>query len=427
MQVMHCMTAEYRLIWPFDALTVIAAANATLIVLAAAFLIFYLSLRRGRRLRDWGNGHRNLFRIAGVGILVSVFLIAWFQTGWYRHGIALFVAGVSGLVWMLFAAALTAQRTIRIQTMLWGTSCVSLVFAGWSMGISRFRSRARMIGEIRSAGGRVTEVFWLVQREESNLPKWSVSIFGQPDMMVDHLSIPVELFSPAAVRSWCFDDVTSLHLYSEKERTPVIKTEAIEAIPTGTKLESFQVSGCSIDERGIEMLGQFDGIETLRLQLQGNALPRQLGQFKTLRSFYLTNAIVDEGFIQSISTLPSLYDMTLVDPVFEINNSTESDTAISYLTITGGTLDAKSLTVLGSYGRSVRLIECRLRLHGDDSLEMPETKALYIERCGLTDAMLLRFAGLPKLNWITSRGDAVTQSGCVAFEAKGPDVAIESY
>lgn len=423
---MHRMTAEYRLIWPFDALSMIAAANATLIVLAAALVVFYLALRRGRRLREWGIAHRNLFRIGGIGILASVFLIAWVQTGWYRHGIALFVAGVSGLVWMLFVAALTAERTIRIQTMLWVMLCFSMVFAGWSMGIGRSYRRARMIEEIRSAGGRVSEVSWWDQRDVLNLPQWSVSIFGQSSMMVDHIAVPVEVFSPAAVRSWCFDDVTSIRIFSDKKLTPVIRSDAIEAIPTGSKLERFHVSGCSIEERGIEVLSRFGSIETLRLHLQGNALPRQLGQFKTLRSLYLTNAIVDDDFIKSIRTLPSLYDMTLVDPVFEMNYSAKPEIAISYLTITGGTLDAASLSVLGSYGSSMRLIGCRILLHGDDSLEMLETKRLWIEQCGLTNAMLLRFAGLPKLNWITSRGDAVTQNGREAFEAKRPDVAVES-
>lgn len=84
---------NYRLIWPFEAMSIIALANAVLISVAVIALIIYAVFRQARRLRDWARDRRTAWAVIGVGLLVGVLLIAYFQDGWFRHGIALFVAG----------------------------------------------------------------------------------------------------------------------------------------------------------------------------------------------------------------------------------------------------------------------------------------------------------------------------------------------
>ena len=139
----------------------------------------------------------------------------------------------------------------------------------------------------------------------------------------------------------------------------------------------------------------------------------------------MSGAVVDDDFVETINALPRLQYLHLVDPVFALEYSATPRKALPLVTISGGTVDPASLTMLGSFECSLRLIGCTLNLPVDEPFEMRETKAIWIERCSLTDDLLLRFVDLPNLKWFTTRSDAVTKAARDTFRETRPDVSIE--
>ncbi|MDV6034589.1 MAG: hypothetical protein F9B45_31750 [Phycisphaera sp. RhM] len=416
---------RYRLVVHLDPLTAIAVFNAALLLIGIAAFLFYLVLRRSRPLADWARTHRRSFQVVGSVYLALILITACFQTGWYRHGIGLVVAGLSGLIWSLFVAALAAQRTIRLQTLLWLTFCLSLLFAGWTTGIHRSRSRARMIRAIELAGGSVIVDRLGKRGPEVQLPKWSYVLFDTSWDRVSQATIPIEAFTPSAVRSWCLDEVSAIYLLDEKNQRAAVDADAIAALDQDGRLKDFAVDGGTIDQRGLQLLAKFSAIESLAFDCDHSSLDGQIKQFKKLENLYLTNPKVDDVFIERIDALPKLYHLDLTDPVFASAFATTATPAVEIVYVSGGKIETGTLSALGRFQGSLGLSSCRLSLSRNEPPDMPETIGISFYQCNLTDQMLMQFSALPKLKWLSIHMGDVTRSGQETFHALQPDVAMD--
>ncbi|MCS7468323.1 hypothetical protein NZK35_16850 [Stieleria sp. ICT_E10.1] len=416
---------RYRLVVHLDPLTAIAVFNAALLLIGIAAFLFYLVVRRSRPLADWARRHRRSFWVAGTVYLASILITAYFQTGWYRHGIGLFVAGLSGLIWTVFVAAVAAERTIRLQTLLWLTFCLSLVFAGWTTGINRSRSRARMIRAIEAAGGSVIVDRQRKRAPEVQLPKWSFALFETSWGHVSQATIPVEVFTPSAVRSWCLDEVTAIYLLDEKNQRAAVDADAIAALDQNGQLNEFAVYGGTIDPRGLQLLTRFSAIESLAFDCDHSPLDSQITQFTKLENLSLTNPIVDDVFIERIDALPKLYHLALTDPVFASAFATSATPSVEIVYVSGGKIETGTLSALGRFQGALALSSCRLSLSRNEPPDMPETIGIGFYQCNLNDEMLMQFSALPKLKWLSIHTGNVTRSGQEAFHALQPDVAMD--
>ncbi|QDV45263.1 hypothetical protein Enr13x_51380 [Stieleria neptunia] len=416
---------RYRLVVHLDALTAIAVFNAALLLIGIAALSFYLVVRPSRPLADWARKRRRVFWVAGTVYLASILVTAYFQTGWYRHGIGLFVAGLSGLIWTVFVAALAAERTIRLQTLLWLTLCLSLVFAGWTTGINRSRSRARMIHAIEAAGGSVNMDRLRNTEPTVHLPKWSFAFFDTSWDRVSDAIIPIEAFTPSAVRSWCLDELSEIYLLDAKNQRMAVDADAIAAMDPDSQLDDFGVYGGTIDSRGLELLAKFSAIESLAFDCYGAPLNSQIKQFQNLENLYLTNPKFDDVFIERIDALPKLFHLNLTDPVFASDFSTSATPAVDVVYISGSTIETGTLSALGAFHSSLAFSSSTLSLSRNELPVMPHTKGLYFYQCNLTDEMLMQFSALPQLEHLSIRSGNVTRSGQEAFRELRPNVAMD--
>ena len=416
---------RYRLVVHLDPLTAIAFFNAALLLIGIAAFFFYLVLRRSRPLADWVRTHRKCFWVVGSVYLALILITACFQTGWYRHGIGLFVAGLSGLIWSLFVAALAAERTIRLQTLLWLTFCLSLVFAGWTTGINRSRSRARMIRAMEAAGGSVIVDRLGKHAPEVQLPKWSFALFDTSWNRVSQVTIPIEVFTPSAVRSWCLDEVSAIYLLDERNQRAAVDPDAIAALDQDGQLNDFGVFGGTIDHRGLQLLAKFSAIESLAFDCDYSSLDSQINQFKKLEYLYLTNPKIDDVFIERIDALPKLYHLDLTTPVFASTFVTSATPSVEIVNVSGGTIETGTLSALGRFQGSLGLSGCRLSLSRNEPPDRPETTGIGFYQCNLTDEMLMQFSAPPKLEWLSIHSGNVTRSGQEAFHALQPDVAMD--
>jgi hypothetical protein len=403
-------------------------AGGGVIVLALIFTAISLCLRTtrlGRILRDLVGRHRTIMGVTGMIATACAGLLASYPPGWTNNGLAMMAAGLFGTGWIGLSMLFTGDKQVSIKMALFAAACAAIFFGGYSMGIKRMQVRQQMIREIRDQGGQVVMGRWHLDEDGLFLPKSMRHLLGEAwSGRANRAAISAESFTKESVENWCLDEVQWLGIASQQDAPFRVDSDVLAKIDATDALWTFHAEGGYLDDAAFRELSRFDRLIDIYCDCQHRGISPEIARMPKLERLWLTHAIIDQAFFQTLREVSELEYITLIQPRIGSINAPVPELGLKGIEIRNANLSPRDLNAIGNLPLDLVFVDCSFNLPPSDNVSLAVTKTLAFKASDLTNQSLLKLTESPQLRGIQLAGTNVSQEGIEAFTNVRPKVLL---
>ena len=380
-------------------------------------------------------GRRRLWAIAGVVLSMLVYGGCCTVESWWEKSVALGMAGLFGLLWIVVMFAFV--RRFSLMSLLCLCLCFAALMASYRGAADQILQRKRTIdvvtslgGTIRFRGGYRDRSWWIRTPEGLWIPRTIAGQIGNAAIYsVTGIDLPVDSFTPENVRRWNFDDLTSITLRPAVDQSSSHSiSAAVQAIPSSAKLGIFYAEPGVIDDEGLRTLTRMGSLRHLGVNLDGESPTDVITKFPHLKSFGLQNARLGVKECKLLGNLPDLNvlcfeETTFIDKNIPINFSSSAEACVISKSTVSAPWMAWCSSVCESY---MTLVQCKLspECYSDAENVFKYTSHLEFRSMNVTVTQLEQLAKVKSMKSLHLNATGIKEKQVEAFSAMRPDVTV---